>query len=98
MKKAIKISSIFPRHLFWDMDYETLDLQNDRDIIIPRALYMTNKNSFEKDITKLEKIYTSAEIIEQLKKTKELLSNEVLELVALRYSIPIFYRFSKNKN
>ncbi|MBI1781651.1 MAG: hypothetical protein HYR66_09820 [Sphingobacteriales bacterium] len=80
------------------MDYETLDLQNDRDIIIPRALYMTNKNSFEKDITKLEKIYTSAEIIEQLKKTKELLSNEVLELVALRYSIPIFYRFSKNKN
>lgn len=95
MDAHIKISSVFPKYLFWDMNYESLDPQRDKDIIIPRALYMTNKNTFDRDIQKLETIYTASQIISQLKSTKELISNEVCELVAMRYSVPVFHRFSK---
>ena len=95
MNAAISIPSIFPKYLFWDMDYESLDFQQDQDIIIPRALYFTNKKTFDSDIQKLESIYTVSQIIIQLKNTKELISNEVCELVSLRYSIPTFQRFSK---
>jgi hypothetical protein len=71
MDKAIKISSIFPKYLFWDMNYENLDTNTDKDIIIPRALYMTNQNSFNSDILKLENLYTPSQIVEQLKITKD---------------------------
>jgi len=97
VKPANKISILFPKYLFWDMNYFDLDLVLDQDIIIPRALYMTNKSSFKNDIEKLEKIYTPAQIISNLKTTKELISNEVCELVALRYSIPLFQRFYEKK-
>ena len=94
MNTSIKISSIFPKHLFWDIDYENLDFFNDSDIIIPRALYLTNTESFENDIKKLEKIYTSSQIVLQLKLTKEKISNQVCEMVAKRYHVPLFKRFS----
>jgi hypothetical protein len=97
VKSPNEISNIFPKHLFWDMNYYDLDLELDQDVIIPRALYMTNKSSFTNDIEKLEKIYTPAQIITNLKTTKELISNEVCELVALRYSIPLFQRFYERK-
>ncbi len=32
------ISQIFPKHLFWDVDPKILDIQDDSDFIIPRAL------------------------------------------------------------
>lgn len=95
MNTAINISSIFPKYLFWDMNYETLDFEQDKDVIIPRALYFSNKSTFESDIQKLENIYTASQIVSQLKITKEFISNEVCELVSLRYSIPIFQRFVK---
>lgn len=77
------------------MNYETLDFEQDKDVIIPRALYFSNKSTFESDIQKLENIYTASQIVLQLKITKEFISNEVCELVSLRYSIPIFQRFVK---
>jgi len=95
MAKKINIESVFPKYLFWDMDMKQLDWKQDEDVIIPRALYMTNSETFEKDIKKLENIYTSAQIVKQLKSTKELVSNEVCELVASRYGVPFFYRFGK---
>lgn len=95
MNRKVKISAVFPKHLFWDMNYENLDAQQDQDIIIPRALFMTNKNTFNKDIEKLEAIYSATEIIKNLKATKERISNEVCELVARRYSIPLFKRYSR---
>jgi hypothetical protein len=95
MPKELKISTLFPKHLFWDMNYEQLNSERDKDIIIPRALYMTNKQSFNEDIQKLEYLYTPTQIISQLKTTKEMISNEVCELVAKRYNIPVFYRFNK---
>ena len=57
---------------------------------------MTTKNSFIQDIFRLEKLYTSTKIVEQLKRAKEKISNDVCEIVAERYSIPIFYWFEKN--
>lgn len=77
------------------MNYETLDFEQDKDVIIPRALYFSNKSTFESDIQKLENIYTASQIVSQLKITEEFISNEVCELVSLRYSIPIFQRFVK---
>jgi hypothetical protein len=97
VKKAIKISSVFPKHLFWDMRIEHLDAQRDIDLIIPRALFATKPSTFEDDIRKLENIYTNDEIVSHLKATKEHISNKVCELVAERYHIPVFHRFSSPK-
>ena len=93
MKKENKIASLFPEYLFWDVNMNNLDVERDKDFIIPRALYMTDENSFDNDIKKLESIYPSKQIITYLKNTKEKISNKVCELVAHRYSIPVFHRF-----
>jgi hypothetical protein len=94
VNKAIKISSVFPKYLFWDVKIEQLDAERDQDLIVPRALFMTNEKSFIQDIEKLELIYSNAEIIDTLKTTKERISNKVCEMVANRYHVPIFHRYS----
>ena len=94
MEYALKISSLFPKYLFWDMDMDRLDVQQDKDIIIPRALFMSNVDSFDTDIAKLESFYSVADIVSNLKTTRERISNKVCELVADRYHIPAFSRFS----
>ncbi len=73
---------------------EQLDAERDQDLIVPRALFMTDEQSFIQDIEKLELIYTDAEIIDTLKATKERISNKVCEMVAHRYHIPTFRRYS----
>lgn len=93
MKSSVKISSIFPKHLFWDMDMDRLNIRRDKDIIIPRALFMSNDSSFDNDIQKLESFYTSADIVKTLASTKERVSNRVCTLVANRYHVPAFARF-----
>ena len=93
MKSRNKISEIFPNHLFWDVDIRKLDIKKDIELIIPRALYMTTRESFPEDIAKLEKLYTASQIIDQLKATKERISNDICKMVADRYLIPPFYRF-----
>jgi len=95
VKHKENIADIFPKHLFWDMDHSKLDLKKDKDIIIPRALYATTSESFNSDILKLERLYTNNQIVMELKSTKEHISNEVCLLVANRYHIPKFSRFSK---
>ncbi|WP_394344682.1 DUF6922 domain-containing protein [Flavobacterium restrictum] len=39
MKQSVNIATIFPKHLFWDMDHSKLNLSKDKAIIIPRALF-----------------------------------------------------------
>jgi hypothetical protein len=95
MKRQTDIVSIFPKHLFWDMDYSKLHLKNDKDIIIPRAMYATTSDTFEQDIQRLENLYTPSEIVKYIKNTKELISNEVCTLVAKRYNVPVFARFKQ---
>lgn len=88
------ISSIFPKYLFWDMDYSRLNADRDKDIVIPRALYFTDRSSFNDDIARLETLYTPQEIVSQIQNTNELISNEVCSMVAERYHVPPFRRFS----
>lgn len=75
------------------MDHSKLNLSKDKDIIIPRAMYATTPATFEKDIEKLEQLYSKLVIIKYLKNTKELISNEVCLMVSKRYDIPVFARF-----
>ena len=95
MKHKENIADIFPKHLFWDMDHSKLDLKKDKDIIIPRALYATTSESFYNDISKLERFYTTDQIVTELKNTKEHISNHVCLMVSNRYHIHTFLRFSK---
>ncbi len=96
MKQRINITAIFPKYLFWDMDYSKLNPQRDKDIIIPRAMYATTADSFEEDIQRLENIYSKKDILNYLKNTKEMISNEVCLLVSKRYRSPSFLRFRKS--
>jgi hypothetical protein len=76
------------------MDYSQLNADRDKDIIIPRALYFTDRRSFNADIARLETLYKPQEILIQLQNTKELISNEVCTMVAERYHVPPFRRLS----
>jgi hypothetical protein len=93
MKHKVNIESVFPKHLFWDMDYSKLDSSRDKDIIIPRAVFATTEETFERDIKRLESIYSKADIIKYLKETKERISNNVCKMVSQRYNVETFYRF-----
>lgn len=75
------------------MDGSKLSIKRDKDIIIPRALYVTTKASFLNDIKGLELYYTSQQIVKTLKTTKSMISNEVCKLISERYNIQPFYRF-----
>jgi hypothetical protein len=93
MIRDIHINELFPKHLFWDVDMSCLDI--DRDLIIPRALMATTALTFTNDIAKLEVIYPKAVIARELKTTKERVSNQICRLVARRYHVKQFARFSK---
>ena len=94
MKQSANIATIFPKHLFWDMDHSKLNLSKDKDIIIPRALFATNEETFATAIIKLEQFYSKTIILKYLKTTKERISNEVCAMVAERYNVKPFLRFS----
>lgn len=94
MKQQVNIAIIFPKHLFWDMDYSKLNLSRDKSIIIPRALFATTPETFEADILKLESLYSAKDIVKYLKATTENISNKVCVSVSKRYNIKPFLRFS----
>ena len=94
MKHKVNIASVFPKHLFWDMDYSKLNLSKDKSIIIPRALYATTPETFETDILKLEALHSAKDIVKYLKLTTENISNKVCISVAKRYNVKPFLRFS----
>jgi hypothetical protein len=77
------------------MDHSKLHLSRDADIIIPRALFATNEETFATDISILEQYYSKNTILKYLKTTKERISNEVCAMVAKRYNVPTFARFKQ---
>ena len=93
MKSVDNIAAIFPKELFWDVNVSRLDIQEDKDLIIPRALYATTENTFSEDISRLERLYKRSEIVEELKSTKERISNKVCTMVAQRYHVKHFSRY-----
>jgi hypothetical protein len=94
VKQQVNIATIFPKHLFWDMDYSKLNLSKDAAIIIPRALFATTPETFETDILKLEALYSAKDIVKYLKLTTENISNKVCVSVSKRYNVKPFLRFS----
>lgn len=88
------IAAHFPNYLFWDVEVNLLELKEDMDFIIPRALYATTSSSFIDDINRLEKLYSPNQIVNALKNTKERISNKLCEQIARRYCIPSFSRFA----
>ncbi|WP_298247352.1 hypothetical protein [uncultured Christiangramia sp.] len=94
MRTQINIAKKFPKHLFWDMDASRLSVKEDKALIIPRALFATTQATFERDIQRLEEIYSKKEIVSILKNTKERISNEVCILVTKRYNAKPFLRYS----
>jgi hypothetical protein len=77
------------------MDHSKLNLPRGKDIIIPRALFATNEETFATDIIKLEQFYSKNIILKYLKTKKERISNEVCAMVAKRYNVPTFARFKQ---
>lgn len=94
MVRDVHINKLFPKYLFWDVDMSRLDVDKDRDLIIPRALIATTPSTFTTDIAKLEVLYSKAVIARELKTTKEKVSNQICRLVARRYHVKQFSRFS----
>jgi hypothetical protein len=94
VKKSANISDILSKESFWDIKFDQLNADRDRALIVPRALYFTTPQTFDRDIERLEKIYDKTEILKELKSTKEPLSNKLLALVANRYHVPVFNRFT----
>ena len=94
MNKSVNIATIFPKHLFWDLDPSKLNLSKDKAIIIPRALFATTPETFEQDIERLEQVYTPRMIVKYLKNTKENISNKVCVSVSKRYNVAPFLRYS----
>jgi site-specific recombinase XerD len=76
------------------MDTNRLSIKRDKNIIIPRALYSTTKESFEQDIKVLEEYYCREDILQVLRLTKENISNQVCELISQRYNTKPFYRYA----
>jgi len=66
-RKYISVVDVFPKHHFWEYKIDMLDFKKDKELIIPRALYLSDKASFEKDVKKLETIYSKKEIISCIK-------------------------------
>jgi len=95
MSRNQKVADIFPDHLFWDLDLSKLEVSKDKDIIVPRALYFTDDQSFEHDIKALESIYSRDLILKTLQHTDELISNAVCALIAKRYNNSKFKRFAR---
>lgn len=93
MKSVYNIADIFPKELFWDVNPSQLDVVADKDLIIPRALYATTESTFAEDILRLERLYKRTEIVDELKSTKERVSNKVCTMVARRYHIKHFSRY-----
>ena len=72
------------------MDYSKLNIDEDKDIIIPRALYATIPETFEKDMQILESLYTREDLVECLKNTKELITKGCDELTEQIRNSPLF--------
>jgi len=80
-----KLSELFRKGMFWDVDMDKLDVKRDYDFIIPRVLnrFMDQVEFLEN----LEKIYPKDMIIYYAKISSEIRGNEKIEILAKRYKL-----------
>lgn len=93
MKSVTNIADVLSKDVFWDVNPSQLDVQQDKDLIIPRALLATTERTFTEDISRLEQLYNRTEIVRELRTTKERISNKVCMMVAQRYHVKHFSRY-----
>lgn len=93
MKSVKNIADVLSKDVFWDVNPSQLDVKEDKDLIIPRALLATTESTFIEDISRLEQLYNHTEIVKELKSTKERISNKVCMMVAQRYHVKHFSRY-----
>lgn len=95
-----KLSDIFPKHVFWDVELDNFSLKNweDRSFIIQRVLKM----SYLQDdlLVKLENLFPIEEIKYYAKGSKEIMGNERIEKLSSRYNLKPsdFPHYFKNIN
>jgi len=80
-----KLSDLFRKGMFWDVDMDKLDVKRDYGFIIPRVLnrFMNHIEFLEY----LEKIYPKDMIIYYAKNSSEIRGNEKIEILANRYKL-----------
>lgn len=83
--KRKKLSNYFPKHLFWDVNLDKLDVRFDKDFIIERVLayHMEDEEIFKK----LEKLYSKKEIKKIALNSKQIFGNETIEFISKRYKL-----------
>ncbi len=64
----MKVADIFEKSLFWDVDFEKLDWEKNSCFIIERSLVRGGM----KDVKNIMKLYTREQIIDAVKKSKNL--------------------------
>lgn len=82
-----KLSDIFPKQVFWDVDLDKFSLENseDKSFIIQRVLKM----SYLQDnlLQNLESLFSVDEIKYYAKGSHEILGNERIEKICERYKM-----------
>lgn len=81
--KNSNISNIFPKHLFWDVDMNSIFLDEDAAFIIGRTLSKCSNND---DLLLLESIYEIGEIKFYAQK-HDIFGNERIEFLCKRYDL-----------
>lgn len=82
-----KLSEIFPKQIFWDVDLDNFSLNNweDRSFIIQRVLKMS---FLQNDLlVKLENLFSIEEIKYYAKGSNEIMGNERIEKLCNRYNM-----------
>lgn len=82
-----KLEGVFPKAFFWDVDLENFSLENweDRSFIIQRVLNMSDLQDGVLD--NLEKLFPVEEIKYYAKDSKEIMGNEIIEKLCVRYNM-----------
>ncbi len=90
LKRQPDFSKFFFKRYFWDTDMSRLHLEWDKDFIIVRGL-LGNEDSFEENISKLERFYSKNDIVQALRTTGELIDEKACFRLANRYGLEKFY-------
>ncbi|MBP9213810.1 MAG: hypothetical protein KBF36_04620 [Chitinophagaceae bacterium] len=83
LKKAKAKKFPFSQYLFWDAAIEKIDVQKNKRYIIERVL----TRGFLEDFYTLLQIYSTEEIVETLKKSKEL-DSKTIHFCSYYFNIP----------
>ncbi|WP_394799684.1 DUF6922 domain-containing protein [Flavobacterium amniphilum] len=95
MKKTVNILEKIPNYVFWDLDMNKLNIQEDYDVIISRILMFSDLSNITENLLFLENIYTKEIIKKVAISSTERISDEICSVTSKRYNISIKSKFNK---